>query len=193
MSACITLLDDSLYLLSIRQEASLAGLRNATWIAGCARCTSHLLSICADEGFEPKIGYTTDDMVVMQSLVAAGLGVTTSPGLALIAHGTTGVVATELPRSPQHIYAATYGASPDPPATAAVLAALAKAVASTGGAAPRPTRNCDRRLAPPDVRAAAVHRRRRRTGGGRLGGADRPSVARRKWAKAVRSWSSGRR
>jgi DNA-binding transcriptional LysR family regulator len=126
------LLDDPLYLLSIRQEASLAGLRNATWIAGCARCTSHLLSICAEEGFEPKIGYTTDDMVVMQSLVAAGLGVTTSPGLALSAHETTGVVATELPRSPQHIYAATYGAPPDPPATAAVLAALTKVAASTG-------------------------------------------------------------
>ena len=63
--------------------ARLAALRDATWIAGCDRCRSHLLSLCADEGFEPRIGYTSDDMVVMQALVAAGLGVTTIPGLAL--------------------------------------------------------------------------------------------------------------
>jgi DNA-binding transcriptional LysR family regulator len=31
-------------------------------------------------GFEPRIGYISDDMVVMQALVAAGLGVTTIPG-----------------------------------------------------------------------------------------------------------------
>jgi hypothetical protein len=29
-------------------------------------------SLCAAEGFEPRIGYTSDDMVVMQALVAAG-------------------------------------------------------------------------------------------------------------------------
>jgi len=102
-------------------------LRDATWIAGCERCRSHLLSLCADEGFEPRIAYTSDDMVVMQALVAAGLGVTTIPGLALRAHRVEGIVATELPRSPRRIYAATYGEPPDPPATAALLTALSEA------------------------------------------------------------------
>ena len=60
-------------------------------------------------------------MVVMQALVAAGLGVATSPGLALRAHRAEGIVASELPGSHQHIYAATYGEPPDPPATAAIL------------------------------------------------------------------------
>src|SRR4030088_1368517 len=42
------LLDDSVYLLSARQEQSLADLRDATWIAGCDRRRSHLLPVCAD-------------------------------------------------------------------------------------------------------------------------------------------------
>jgi len=124
------LLDDPLYLLSARRGRTLAALRDATWIAGCDRCRSHLLSLCADEGFEPRIGYTSDDVVVMQALVAAGLGVTTMPGLALRAHRAEGIVASELPGSLRHVYAATYGEPPDPPATAALLSALAEAAAS---------------------------------------------------------------
>jgi DNA-binding transcriptional LysR family regulator len=121
------LLDDPLYVLSTRRGDTLASLRDATWIAGCHRCRTHLLSMCAGAGFEPTIGYTSDDMVVMQALVAAGLGVTTLPGLALRAHRTDGIVANELPGPGRHIYAATYGEPPDPPATTALLAALAEA------------------------------------------------------------------
>src|SRR5215212_9872381 len=121
------LLDDPLYLLSTRRVRKLAALHDATWIAGCERCRSHLLSQCADAGFEPRIGYTSDDMVVMQALVAAGLGVTTIPELALRAHRVEGIVATQLPGAPRHVYAATFGEPPDPPATAALLAALTEA------------------------------------------------------------------
>jgi molybdate transport repressor ModE-like protein len=124
------LLDDPVYLLSTRRRRKLAALREETWIAGCDRCRSHLLSLCADEGFEPRIEYASDDMVVMQELVAAGLGVTTMPGLALRAHRAEGIVASELPGSKRHVYAATYGEPPDPPAVAALLSALADAAAS---------------------------------------------------------------
>jgi DNA-binding transcriptional LysR family regulator len=129
------LLDDPLYLLSTRGVRTLATLRDATWIAGCDRCRSHLLSVCADAGFEPRIGYTSDDMVVMQALVAAGLGVTTLPGLALRAHRAEGIVASELPGSKRHVYAATYGDPPDPPAIAALLSALAEAATSATSSA----------------------------------------------------------
>ena len=128
------LLDDPLYLLATRRRRKLAALREATWIAGCERCRSHLLALCAEEGFEPRIGYSSDDIVVMQALVAAGLGVTTMPGLALRAHRPEGIVASELPGSQRHVYAATYGEPPDPPATAALLAALAEAAASVTAA-----------------------------------------------------------
>jgi molybdate transport repressor ModE-like protein len=124
------LLDDPVYVLSTRRERGMAALRDALWVAGCDRCRSHLLSICADAGFDPRIGYSSDDMVVMQALVAAGLGVATQTGLSLRAHHVEGVVATELPGWERHIHAATYGAPPDPPATAAVLAALAEAATS---------------------------------------------------------------
>jgi DNA-binding transcriptional LysR family regulator len=124
------LLDDPVYVLSTRRESELATLRDATWIAGCERCRSHLLALCAGQGFVPRIGYTSDDMVVMQTLVAAGLGVTTIPGLALRAHQNPDIVANELPGPGRHVYAATYGAPPDPPATAALLAALADASAA---------------------------------------------------------------
>jgi hypothetical protein len=39
-------------------------------------------------------------------------------------------VATELPGWERHIYAATYGEPPDPPATAALLAALTEVAAT---------------------------------------------------------------
>src|SRR6478735_7926341 len=97
------LLDDPVYLLSTRRGRSLAALRDATWIAGCERCRIH---------------HTSDDMVVMQALVAAGLGVATLPGLALRSHRADGIVASELTGSPRHVYAATYGEPLDPPATA---------------------------------------------------------------------------
>ena len=120
-------------MLSTRRERGLKSLRDATWIAGCERCSSHLLAVCADAGFEPRIGSRSDDMVVMQALVAAGLGVATQTGLALQAHGIDGVVATKLAGSQRHIYAATYGEPPDPPATTALLAALTEAARAATG------------------------------------------------------------
>jgi len=125
------LLDDPTYLLSTRRGSTLAGLRDATWIAGCERCRGHLLDLCAREGFTPNITYTSDDMVVMQTLVSARMGVTTIPGLALRAHRVPGTVAHELPGADRRVYAATYGEPPDPPATAAVLATLIAAASGS--------------------------------------------------------------
>jgi molybdate transport repressor ModE-like protein len=124
------LLDDPMYLLSDRRTRGMASLREATWIAGCERCRGHLLALCDDAGFEPRIGYESDDMVLIQALVAAGLCVATLPGLALRAHHADGVVARKLAGLPRRVYAATYGEPPDPPAVAALLAALSGAAAT---------------------------------------------------------------
>ena len=121
------LLDDPMFLLSKRRTRGLASLGEATWIAGCERCRGHLLALCDAVGFEPRIAYESDDMVLMQSLVAAGLCVATLPGLALRAHRDDGVIASKLPGMPRRVYAATYGEPPDPPAVAALLAALGEA------------------------------------------------------------------
>jgi DNA-binding transcriptional LysR family regulator len=124
------LLDDPMFLLSKRRTRGLASLSEASWIAGCERCRGHLLALCDAVGFEPRIGYESDDMVLIQSLVAAGLCVATLPGLALRAHRADGIIATRLPGLPRRVYAATYGEPPDPPAVAALLAALAEAAAA---------------------------------------------------------------
>jgi DNA-binding transcriptional LysR family regulator len=125
------LLDDPLYLLTTGGGTVLTDHASKPWIAGCVRCRSHLVEMCERAGFSPRLAYTTDDMVVMQSLVAAGMGVTTIPGLALRAHQHPAITATRLPTPPRRIYAATYGEPPDPPATAALLDALTHAATAT--------------------------------------------------------------
>ncbi|HEY6744239.1 MAG TPA: LysR family transcriptional regulator [Mycobacteriales bacterium] len=127
------LLDDPLHLLTAGGRTTLADHRDDPWIAGCDRCRLHLVEMCAQAGFSPRIACVSDDMVVIQSLVAAGMGVATIPGLALRSARVPGVTTTELASSARHIYAATYGEPPDPPATAAVLAALTAATAAGSG------------------------------------------------------------
>ena len=113
----------------------LADFADRRWIAGCERCRSYLLFQCEAAGFTPKIAFTTDDFVAVQALVAAGLGVTTLPGLALRAARHPGVHAVVLPGAHRQVLAMTYGEPPDPPAVARLLEVLALAV---GPDHPRP-------------------------------------------------------
>jgi DNA-binding transcriptional LysR family regulator len=106
-------------------EPDLAAYATRRWIAGCERCRGYLLRQCALAGFTPKISFTTDDYVAVQSLVAAGLGVTTLPGLCLRAARHPGVWAVPLPGARRHVFAMTYGEPPDPPATARLIDVLA--------------------------------------------------------------------
>ncbi|WP_327585293.1 LysR family transcriptional regulator [Nonomuraea sp. NBC_00507] len=125
----IHLLDDPSYLVSrAPTDGELAGHAEASWIAGCDRCRSHLLDICEKAGFEPRISFTSDDIVAVQALVAAGLGLTMLPGLALRAHRHPDVEVAEVPGSTRHVYAAVYGDPPHPPATGALLEALREAL-----------------------------------------------------------------
>lgn len=70
----------------------LADLAGEPWIVGCERCRTHLLELCRDAGFDPIERHTTDDYVVRQNLVAAGLGVTLLPEAALTAFRHPGIV-----------------------------------------------------------------------------------------------------
>jgi DNA-binding transcriptional LysR family regulator len=105
-------------------EPDLAAFADRRWIAGCERCRSYLLWQCEAAGFTPKIAFTTDDFVAVQALVAAGLGVTTLPGLALRAARHPGIQATALPGAFRQVFAMTYGEPPDPPAVARLLEVL---------------------------------------------------------------------
>ena len=127
------LLDEPSYLVTASEASpDLAAYADAEWIAGCDRCRLHLLDMCARAGFDPKVSFTTDDFVAVQAMVTAGLGVTTLPGLALAAARNPSVHTVVLPGSTRYVLAATYGAPPEPPATSALLDALAEAGTAMG-------------------------------------------------------------
>jgi DNA-binding transcriptional LysR family regulator len=120
--------DDPIYLVSRQPDDSLANHRHSAWIGGCERCREELISVCRQEGFIPRLASASDDIVVVQALVAAGIGVTTLPGLSLQAHRRPDVRTTELTNYPRQIYAATYGEPPDPPATIALIQAIRNSI-----------------------------------------------------------------
>ena len=126
-------------LLEGAPAADLAAFAGHRWIAGCERCRSYLIRQCALAGFTPNVAFTTDDYVAVQALVAAGLGVTTLPGLCLRAARHPGIVATALPGARRQVFAVTYGDPPDPPVTTRLLDVLAQvAEASTSNSAHSP-------------------------------------------------------
>jgi DNA-binding transcriptional LysR family regulator len=112
------------------EAPDLAAYADRRWIAGCERCRTCLLRQCERAGFTPRIAFTTDDYVAVQALVAAGLGVTTLPGLALRSARHPGIRARQLPGARRHVFAMTYGEPPDPPATTALIEVLAQAAAA---------------------------------------------------------------
>jgi DNA-binding transcriptional LysR family regulator len=128
------LLDDPIHLVTravtgtgeppLPERPDLTDYAEQRWIGGCERCRSYLVWQCELAGFTPKIAFTTDDFVAVQALVAAGLGITTLPGLALRAARHPGIQAAPLPGSHRHVLAVTYGEAPEPPAVARLLDVL---------------------------------------------------------------------
>src|SRR5215469_13295016 len=109
--------------------ASLAAYAGSRWIAGCERCRAHLVRQCESAGFTPRISFTTDDYLAVQALVAAGLGVTTLPGLCLRAARHPGVVTAPLAGARRHVFAMTYGQPPGSKASTRLIDALLQAAA----------------------------------------------------------------
>jgi DNA-binding transcriptional LysR family regulator len=135
------LLDEPVHLVTpaVTRPAAppdLARYARYRWIAGCERCRGYLVRQCALAGFTPKIAFTTDDYVAVQALVAAGLGVTTLPGLCLRAARHPGICAVPLPGARRHVFAMTYGEPPDPPATKRLIDVLALAAEADGSQSP---------------------------------------------------------
>ncbi|WP_441248801.1 LysR family transcriptional regulator [Kitasatospora sp. McL0602] len=86
----IPLLEDQLTVLlpvghplARRHAVRLRDLSEERWIAGCPRCRANFLQVCAEEGFTPDVVFTTDDNLAVQSLVAAGVGISMMPALVL--------------------------------------------------------------------------------------------------------------
>lgn len=89
--ACEPLMDDPhvvalprLHPLAERDDLTLADLRDETWIEGRpSECTNALLAAAARAGFEPRIAFEAAQWLGKQGLVAAGVGVTLIPSVAL--------------------------------------------------------------------------------------------------------------
>ncbi|MGO8956460.1 MAG: LysR family transcriptional regulator [Streptosporangiaceae bacterium] len=109
----------------------LARYADSRWIAGCERCRAYLVRQCEAAGFTPKISFTTDDYLAVQALVAAGLGVTTLPALALRAARHPGIATAELPGARRHVFAITYGQPPDAKSTTRLIDMLTRVAAAT--------------------------------------------------------------
>jgi DNA-binding transcriptional LysR family regulator len=61
----------------------IADLEDDAWIAGCPRCSTHLVRACQDAGYEPNIVYETDNATATIGMVAQDLGIALLPRLAL--------------------------------------------------------------------------------------------------------------
>jgi DNA-binding transcriptional LysR family regulator len=86
------LIDDPMYLAMPREHPAarkprvrLQDVSEDTWIQNdtTGPCGRLHLAACAAAGFEPKIGFQSDDYNVVQGLIAAGVGVSLLPALAL--------------------------------------------------------------------------------------------------------------
>lgn len=107
----------------------LGDLADDTWVAGCPRCSAHLVEAAGAAGFVPDVRHTTDDYVLAQALVAQGLGVTLLPETALQAYRHPDVVVrpARRTRARRHHLVHRPGAQ-HLPAVAAVVAALRESV-----------------------------------------------------------------
>ena len=104
---------------------ALAALEGETWIAGCERCRGHLLHVAAAAGFSPRIDFATDDHLTVQSLVAAGLGVSLLPALALCSARRDDVAVVPVAGEPARtVEVVLLTAERRPPAVTATLSAL---------------------------------------------------------------------
>jgi DNA-binding transcriptional LysR family regulator len=134
------LIDDPMFLalphghaLAHKPRVRLQDTCDETWIQdGDPRnaCGRLQRAACAAAGFEPTVGFQSDDYNVIQGLVAAGVGVALLPSLAL-ANMREDIVVRSLGRSApmRKICAATLAGRYRSPATEAMLAILQEVAA----------------------------------------------------------------
>ena len=113
-----------------RRPLDLADLATEPWIGGAPdsawfRVARHA---CREAGFTPRVGFASDDYIAVQALVAAGLGVSLIPGLA-VGHPLPGLEVRALAAGApvREISAARPRDGYDGPAVVAMLDSLTRA------------------------------------------------------------------
>ena len=129
----VHLLDDPMYVclpaghrLAGRSRIKLEDLSDEAWMLGATGgCpdTAIFLRACEKAGFEPRVGFHTDDYNAIQGFVAAGMGVSVIPDLALSTVREDVVIRAIGPKAPlRKISAATLEDAYRSPAVEAMLA-----------------------------------------------------------------------
>jgi DNA-binding transcriptional LysR family regulator len=127
------LLEESMYAVIPRRhplagepEIELAGLRDDAWVQGPSATSPGLIrELCREAGFEPRIAFESDEYQVLQGYVAAGLGFTLLPDLALPALHPDLVVRPTDPTAPERrVWAATRSKGARSAATEAMVEIL---------------------------------------------------------------------
>ncbi len=110
------------------ERIEISDLADENWIAGCPRCRGHLLELCGRAGFEPRIGFETDNFVAVEGLVAQGIGVATLPRMAVESFPLMpGVITRPLPHAEARtLHVVTAHGAERVPAVRIALAALTR-------------------------------------------------------------------
>jgi DNA-binding transcriptional LysR family regulator len=110
--------------LADREEVRLEQLSEETWICGAAPCScgENVKRACRIAGFEPRVGFQSDDYQVHMALVAGGLAVGMMPDTLLTGRHPSLRFLDVVPEAPvRRIWAATLPQELRPPTAEAML------------------------------------------------------------------------
>jgi len=113
--------------LASKQVVPLSKLCETEWLCGSrpSSCGEVVVAACRNAGFEPRIGFESDDYNVMQGYIAAGLGVTLLPDLALANLRSDVVVRPTDPPAPERrVWAVSRSEGARSPATGEMVSIL---------------------------------------------------------------------
>jgi DNA-binding transcriptional LysR family regulator len=115
--------------LAERSLIAAGDLADEGWLMGCVRCREHAVAVCTAAGFQPRVRHSSDDTVVVQNLVAVGLGVALLPHSALEAYRHPEVLVRPSTAWGTRTYGVIHREGADAvPATATLLAEVRRVV-----------------------------------------------------------------
>ncbi|WP_214323888.1 LysR family transcriptional regulator [Nonomuraea sediminis] len=121
--------------LADRDALDIADLAAEPWVLGCLKTEAYLRRYAERAGFDPEVRGTTTDYFFARSLVAAGMGISLIPSIALMPD-VPGLrtVPIEPPAPTRHIGVATIGRRRDHPQVTTLIQALREQAVAPGGA-----------------------------------------------------------
>ncbi|GAA1938099.1 LysR family transcriptional regulator [Streptomyces durmitorensis] len=120
--------------LAGRAALDIAELETESWVLGCLKTEAYLRRYAERAGFSPQLRGTTTDYYFARSLVAAGMGISLIPSIALSPEvpGVRAVPVKE-PVPTRHIGVATISRRREDPQLATLISALQEQAAAVDG------------------------------------------------------------